>query len=54
MALEVRSARSMEDYARFVMALRRAHLDLAPLNAIRWSLGRSLEELPFFLGGTLG
>jgi hypothetical protein len=29
-----------------------AHLAL--LNAIRRSMGRSLEELPFFLGGTLG
>ena len=29
-----------------------AHLAL--LNAIRRSMGRSLEELPFYLGGTLG
>lgn len=29
-----------------------AHLAL--LNAIRRSMGRSLAELPFFLGGTLG
>jgi hypothetical protein len=29
-----------------------AHLAL--LNAIRGSLGRSLEDLPFYLGGTLG
>ena len=29
-----------------------AHLVL--LNAIRRSMGRSLEELPFYLGGTLG
>lgn len=29
-----------------------AHLAL--LNAIRRSVGRSLEELPFYLGGTLG
>ncbi len=29
-----------------------AHLVL--LNAIRRSMGRSLEDLPFYLGGTLG
>jgi len=29
-----------------------AHLEL--LNAIRRSMGRSLEEVPFYLGGTLG
>ena len=29
-----------------------AHLTL--LNAIRRSMGRTLEEIPFFLGGTLG
>jgi hypothetical protein len=31
-----------------------AAAQLALLNAIRRSLGRSLEELPFYLGGTLG
>jgi hypothetical protein len=29
-----------------------AHLEL--LNTIRRSMGRSLEEVPFYLGGTLG
>jgi hypothetical protein len=31
-----------------------ATAQLALLNAIRRSMGRSLEELPFYLGGTLG
>jgi hypothetical protein len=31
-----------------------AAAQLALLNAIRRSMGRSLEELPFYLGGTLG
>lgn len=31
-----------------------AQAHLALLNAIRRSLGRSLEDMPFYLGGTLG